>query len=656
MSIGIKKKIKVGFLNDFSSHWMGGINYFKNLFLAMQQLDNPEVIPYIRFPADKSAAFLLKYAKLLPVAYKKNWHYCLTKLLTLISGKKFNKQDYFIKKAKIDVISHFWGKVPAHTPTISWIPDFQHLHLPQMFDKQEIINRNQAFMDMATNSAAVILSSNDTLNDFKNFAPEFAAKGRVLPFVAIWEGDVYRRLDKMKKAVVKKFNLPHRYFYVPNQFWKHKNHLIVFAAVKCLKEEGIDVTVLCSGNTGDCRHPGYFEELMAYVDANSLQENIRILGVIGNDEVLCLLRNSISLINPSLFEGWSSTVEEAKSLGKNVILSNIKVHLEQNPPAACYFSPSDAEELARIMRQKWESGTAGPDFELEKQALAELPRRSLAFARAYQQIVTDVCEQRQCPDVSVITVTRNLIKNHREKAFIQCMKSVRKQYGCRTEHLVIDGASKDGSLELIKKYADKGWIKYVSEPDSGIYEAMNKGAGLASGKYVTFLNSDDYYHHRKGLACSVRELEKHQAHYSYAAVRMLKENSRLDKVHPHKQAKAKAVFTEMPYSHQSMLIRKDIFLREGMYNLDYHSAADYDFIIRLVLGRYKGVEVPLKFVTFRMGGFSQQNWENSVNEVAKIYAQNYSHFYPLTEAQGKQIYLSKEMPEELAARLEEFLS
>lgn len=653
MSNGIKKNIKVGFLNDFSGHWMGGVNYFKNLFLAMQMLDNPKLVPYIKKPGDNCADFLLKYVKLLPSSANKNWHYHLRKVLTILCGRKFNKQDYFMKKAGVDIISHFWGEVPEHTPTIAWIPDFQHLHLPHMFDDKEIANRNQTFMNMAAKSAAVILSSNDALNDFKAFAPQYVAKGKVLPFVAKWDGDIYRRLDKMHKAVSQKFSLPERYFYISNQFWKHKNHQIVFSAVKQLKEQGTEVVVVCSGNTGDCRHPAYFQELKDYIAQNNLQENIKILGMIESDEVLYLLRNCVSIINPSLFEGWSSTVEEAKSLGKNIILSDIKVHLEQNPPAACYFSPSNAQELAQIMRQNWENSSGGPDLELEQQARADLPRRFLAFARAYQQIVIEACEQK--PDVSVITVTRNLIKNNREKVFIQCMRSVRRQYGCRVEHLVIDGASDDGTLELIKKYAGKGWIKYISEPDGGIYDAMNKGANLATGKYLAFLNSDDYYHHRKGLSRSVAELEKHSAHYSYAPVRMLKENGRLDKSHPHRRPRPQDVFVEMPYGHQSMLIRKDIFLKEGSYNLAYRSAADYDLIIRLVLNRYKGIEIPLNFVSFRMGGFSQQNWENSVTEVARIFTELYRPFYPLREEDARQIYISKQMPEELSSKLKEFL-
>ena len=92
------------------------------------------------------------------------------------------------------------------------------------------------------------------------------------------------------------------------------------------------------------------------------------------------------------------------------------------------------------------------------------------------------------PKVTVVTATYNLIKDGREKFFRQCVESIHNQTYKNIEHLVIDGASKDGTIDLIKEYADKGWIKYVSEPDKGMCDAMNKGIKIATGEYVAILN------------------------------------------------------------------------------------------------------------------------------------------------------------------------
>jgi len=96
------------------------------------------------------------------------------------------------------------------------------------------------------------------------------------------------------------------------------------------------------------------------------------------------------------------------------------------------------------------------------------------------------------PLVTIVTITFNLIKAGREKTFRQCLESVHNGTYKNVEHIVIDGASKDGTLDLIKEYANKGWVKYISEPDSGIYDAMNKGVrtelqGLINSQSVSYI-------------------------------------------------------------------------------------------------------------------------------------------------------------------------
>ncbi len=90
--------------------------------------------------------------------------------------------------------------------------------------------------------------------------------------------------------------------------------------------------------------------------------------------------------------------------------------------------------------------------------------------------------------VTVVTITYNLIKSGREKYVRQCIECVHNQTYQNIEHIIIDGASSDGTLEIFKDYP---WLKVFSEPDKGIYDAMNKGVAKASGKYIVFLNSDD---------------------------------------------------------------------------------------------------------------------------------------------------------------------
>ena len=384
-SNGLNKTIKVGFLSEQNSGWMGGINYYKNLFIAISKIEHPKIIPYILAPKDENAKILLNYAH--PIELKKDIKYLLTKIAATLKGKKFNKNEYLYKNIDIDLVSN--TQSTEYSPAIAWIPDFQHIHLPEMFSEEEINYRSANFRKLAEKSLLVILSSEDALNDFKKFIPEFAHKGRVLNFVAIPDENIYKLTDEITQKTIKKFDLSEKYFYVPNQFWIHKNHKVVLEAISILKVEGININVVFTGNTSDYRHANYFNDLMEFVKEKGIENNIKLLGLVDLNEVFCLMRNCISIINPSLFEGWSSTVEESKSLGKNIILSNINVHKEQNPPRGVYFNPYNANELADILKDKWLKGKSGPDFDLEELAQSQLEKRIIEFGKTYRQIVLD---------------------------------------------------------------------------------------------------------------------------------------------------------------------------------------------------------------------------------------------------------------------------
>lgn len=384
MSNGSKNKIKVAFLFQASENWLGGLNYYKNLFFAISRIKKPIIEPYILKPKSDNAKILLDIdnVKIL----KKNLKYRFLKIFSKIFKNKFNP---LIIANQIDVISHVYSK-DCNVPTISWIPDFQHLHLPEMFTENETKERDNEYLEIAQNSKLVILSSNDALNDFKNFAPEYADKGRVLHFVAIPDADAYKNIGNLEEQIKSKFKLPEKYFYVPNQFWKHKNHITVLKAVSMLKKQNLNINVVFTGNTKDYRNPDFFnKEILSFIKEEKLEENIKILGIVELDEVYYLMRNCISIINPSLFEGWSSTVEEAKSIGKNIILSNLNVHIEQNPPCAKYFNPLDYKELANILKEKWLNENTEIDYKLEQDAQNNLFDRIENFGKQYQKIVEE---------------------------------------------------------------------------------------------------------------------------------------------------------------------------------------------------------------------------------------------------------------------------
>ena len=219
------------------------------------------------------------------------------------------------------------------------------------------------------------------------------------------------------------------------------------------------------------------------------------------------------------------------------------------------------------------------------------------------------------PKVTIVTITYNLINAQREKTFKQCLESVHNQTYSNIEHLIIDGASTDGTVEILQEYADKGWIKYISEPDSGIYDAMNKGIDKATGEYIAFLNSDDYWHDNSGIERSMLSIQQTNAEYSYAPCNFINKNDKITNV---MYPDIGEFFLKMPFSHQTMITSKAALVELGKFNLQYKSAADYDFIVKLILSGHTGVEVPYNFTSFRTSGFCMTNEALSQNESQRI--------------------------------------
>ena len=258
------------------------------------------------------------------------------------------------------------------------------------------------------------------------------------------------------------------------------------------------------------------------------------------------------------------------------------------------------------------------------------------------------------PEVTVITVVRNVLREGRREKFRQCLDSVRSQRGVGIEHLIVDGASDDGTLEFVESYGKSApALRVISDPDKGIYDAMNRGVGQARGKYVMFLNSDDFYHDQMGLCDSFRALEQTSCDFSYAPIRVLRASD--DKVidHPNTSPLAGKIFVNMAFSHQSIMVRRDALLAIGGFDLKYRSSADYDAVLRLIFAGRKACCVPRSFVTFRMGGFSSVNQDAGQSEVGEIFATLYNqHVHAdITPADGLSIHLSANLPPRLKERL-----
>jgi glycosyltransferase involved in cell wall biosynthesis len=379
---------RVGFVLVFDGGWLGGLNYFKNLVTAIYSLPDRriEVVVFTTDNAEKAYLNELPDIEIIrsKILRRNSFTWLFRKMCQYIVGRDI-LLERLLAKYKIEVLSHSGALGRnASIPSISWIPDFQHCHLPEFFTEKEIASRNRQYEKLCRNSTRVLLSSFDAQKDLKAIFPECFSKSEVLQFVAAVNQE---NVPTLKELQVK-YQFSDDYFLVPNQFWAHKNHRVLLEALNLLKNSGRELQILATGNSHDHRQPAFFSELMSYAKASDIESNFRVLGVIPKRDLDGLMKYALALINPSLFEGWNTTVEEAKTLGKCIILSDIAVHREQDPPNGIFFPPQDATALAKTMWQLAENGQ-DKSGSGEKQHEDFLKRRE-KFANTYQDIVMKV--------------------------------------------------------------------------------------------------------------------------------------------------------------------------------------------------------------------------------------------------------------------------
>lgn len=368
---------------------MGGVNYMTNLLRAIAT--RPGLQPVIfsagaEIPREFSEFRGLEYVQTRYVDSKSRTYLVRKSLGRVLSRDILFEQ--FLRRHRIDVLSHY-GHLGsrAKLPTIAWIPDFQHEHLPEFFSAAEVRLRSAMYLRMARAASIIMVSSENAQNDLKRLHPFAARRTRVLRFVC----DVANTLSNVapRSALEAEYGLTGQYFHLPNQFWVHKNHAVVIEALAIARKAGRPLLVVATGHTRDARHPDHFENLMLRMAELGCAEDFRVLGLVPHGMLVSLMVHSCAIVNPSRFEGWSTTVEEAKSIGKSIILSDIQVHQEQRPEHGTYFAPDDAAALAKAMLEHVDSFTA--EYEEFKQTAARglLMQRFADFGRAYEAIARE---------------------------------------------------------------------------------------------------------------------------------------------------------------------------------------------------------------------------------------------------------------------------
>jgi glycosyltransferase involved in cell wall biosynthesis len=377
--------------------WPAGEIYFVDLLRALRKAYRSDVGLYVlaseRPPVRSEVARQVDRVLTAPKASRYTPLWALDRGAKLLLSRDV-VVEIALKRHGVDVVAFLNPFYALGLPSLSWIPDFQHVHMPEMFSAEEHSARDQEFIRLARQSTRVVLLTNSVKRDFEAFAPRYAHKARVIRPVSYVPPLAY---EVDPRSMSRQYGLPDRFVYMPGQFWKHKNHETVFRALVMLNEQGVKVFLVCSGYPGDHRHPMHFADLVHKLSRWSLRNQVALLGLVPRDDLFFLMRQSICVLSPSLFEGFGLTVEEARSVGKRLLISDIPPHREQAPPNAVFFDPRDANDVAQKLRETWASVPPGPDLELESKARQALPQRARAYAEAFMSVVDEVAGRRTGP-------------------------------------------------------------------------------------------------------------------------------------------------------------------------------------------------------------------------------------------------------------------
>lgn len=203
--------------------------------------------------------------------------------------------------------------------------------------------------------------------------------------------------------------------------------------------------------------------------------------------------------------------------------------------------------------------------------------------------------------ISIITVCYNS-----EVTIKETIESVLNQTYKNIEYIIIDGKSKDSTMTIVKEYDKKfsGRLKYISEEDNGIYDAMNKGIKLSTGEVIGILNSDDKLAHKDVVKRIVQEFSETNCDATYSNLVFMDEKSMTKIVRKFNAGKYSKMFGWHP-PHPTLYVKKNIYDEIGKFNLKYKIAADYDFMLRMIkTNNYNLSYIDENLIYMRSGGAS----------------------------------------------------
>lgn len=398
------KKHNVGILTEHFIKWGGGVDFIRLIIKGLASLNSNEATPkvslFVLIPKCSRLKIKLKNFLKIVLNFCFNKKYVIQKeidvkqIITAFKEVDSNIEICFyynldkdlskqVLKNKIDFIIPAFVPLSVNFPIpwVGYLYDFQHKYYPQFFSVKELTSRDKDFATMLNTANTVIVNAKSVKTDIENFIGKTNAKVVSLPFCPVLNPKFFN-LD----VDISKYKLPEHYFMVANQFWRHKDHVTAIKAFKLFldKQDNKNFGLVCTGQTHDSRVPHYFDEILALIEQLRLNNNVYILGYLPKNDQLQILKQSIAVIQPTLFEGGPGgfAVYESVAFGIPSIVSDIAVNQELDDETVSFFKTGDAEDLASKMIFL---ATTPPKIYTQDQLIA---KNQIALQRLGKQILS----------------------------------------------------------------------------------------------------------------------------------------------------------------------------------------------------------------------------------------------------------------------------
>lgn len=480
-------------------------------------------------------------------------------------------------------------------PTIVNIPDIQHEFYPQYFSLVDLINRKRKLKNTIDNAAGIITISEFSKSTIQN---KYNITNLEKIKVIYLDADICFTEpinEEKKKKWEKKLNFP--YILYPANDWPHKNHKKLIQAYLILKKKyHTDLKLVFTGSSLEKNY-----RWMKYVKKFRLEQDIICLGYVSQEDMPYVFANAQMLVFPSLFEGFGIPLVEAMKSGIPIACSNCGSISEIAGDAAIIFNPRNAEDIAGQINR------LAKDSILRSTLVRKGTERAKFFSwdkyfKEFVQYFEEIYNKNKINEYERITEEYPLVSiitpSYNQGQFIEeTIKSVLQQDYCNIEYIVIDGGSTDQTLDILRRYSER--IKWISEPDKGQGDAVNKGIQMACGSIIGWLNSDDTY--IEGAVSSVVSYfnNHHNTSMVYGEAYYTNERGKIIGRYLTEKFSTLRLAEQCFICQPATFFTKEIFERSGKINQTYQLSMDYELWMRIAkLGKI--AYLPKYLATSRM--------------------------------------------------------